>query len=200
MKHLHGFTRASLGALALCAAAVAASPSRALAATEAGDPDKPLPPPQRHFGFGATAGVYSGIGATVGGGGGFLKGWFTGGFLPVLVVANSRSPDRAVHVNYYNSFQINEDIGLRLFQRPRLEGLLLVGYKFNTVFGHGGGAGVGVIYDLSRRVGLAISGGLSIFPSAKDRLIRDQGYPSDRDPSIPPGLQGGANIGLVFFP
>jgi hypothetical protein len=142
----------------------------------------------------------AGNGVTMGGGGGFLRGWFTGGFMPIVVLANARTPDRAVRVNYYNSFQVNEDLAFRIFKRPRLDGSLLVGYKYNTVFGSGGGAGFGVMYDLTRRVALQISVALAVFPSAKDRLIRNQGYPNDRTPALTPALQGGGNIGLVFFP
>ena len=192
------FAVASL--LCLFFAAFAAFAARAAAAPPPADPAAPVPPGQRHFGVGGTAGIYSGFGATLGGGGDFLKGWFTGGFVPIVVFANARAADRAIRANYYSSFQINEDIALHLFQRPRLEGSLLLGYKYNTVFGHGGGAGIGVIYDLGRRVGLDVSAGLAIFPSAKDRLTRDQGYPTDRDPALTPALQGGANVGLVFFP
>ena len=187
----------------LLAAAVAlAAPTGARAAATAGETQTPAtpaqPPPQRRFGIGATAGVYSGFGATAGGGAGFLRGWFTGGFMPVVVFGNARTPDRAVRVNYYTSYQINEDIGLRVLARPRVEGMLLVGYKYNNVLGSGGGIGFGGIFDLSRRVGLQVSAGLALFPSAHDRL-RDRGYPDDRDPKLV-ALQGGANVGLVFFP
>jgi hypothetical protein len=155
---------------------------------------------QRRFGFGPTAGFLSGNGVVMGGGGDVVRGWFTGGYMPIVVFGNARTPDKAVRLNYYNSLQINEDLAFHLFRRPRLEGALLVGYKYNTVLGHGGGAGVGVLYDLDARVGLQIAVGLAVFPSAKDRLVRDHGYPTDRDPSFPPAIQGGGNIGLVFFP
>jgi hypothetical protein len=155
---------------------------------------------QRRFGFGPTVGFLSGSGVTVGGGGALVRGWFTGGFMPIVVFANTRTPDRAARINYYNSLQINEDLAFHLFQRPRVEGSLVLGYKYNTVFGHGGGAGLGVLYDLSAHVGLQIVVGVALFPSAKDRLVRDHGYPTDRDPSFPPAVQGGGNIGLVFFP
>ena len=155
---------------------------------------------QRRFGFGPTLGFLSGNGLTMGGGGDVVRGWFTGGFMPIVVFANARTPDKAPRFNYYNSLQINEDLAFHLFRRPRLEGALVVGYKFNTVLGHGGGAGLGVLYDLGARVGLQITVGLAVFPSAKDRLVRDHAYPTDRDPAFPPAIQGGGNIGLVFFP
>ena len=155
---------------------------------------------QRRFGFGPSLGVLAGNGVTMGGGGGFLRGWFTGGFMPIVVFSNGQASDKAVRLNYYNSFQVNEDLAFRIFQRPRLEGSLLVGYKYNTVWGSGGAAGLAIMYDLTRRVGLQASLGVAVFPSAKERLIRNQGYPNDRTPALPPALQGGGNVGLVFFP
>jgi len=183
--------------VALLAGSVAASSARA-----DGPPEDatPVPVSQRRFGFGPTVGFMSGSGVTLGGGGDLVRGWFTGGFMPIVVFANARTPDRAVRLNYYSSLQINEDLAFHLFQRPRVEGSLVVGYKYNTVFGHGGGAGLGILYDLNARVGLQIVLGVALFPSAKERLVRQHGYPADRDPSFPPALQGGGNIGLVFFP
>ena len=155
---------------------------------------------QRRFGFVPTAGFLAGAGVTMGGGGGFLRGWFTGGFMPIVVFANARTSDKAARLNYYNSFQVNEDLAFRIFQRPRLDGSLLVGYKYNTVLGSGGAVGLGIMYDLTRRVVLQLSAGVAVFPSAKDRLDRNQGYPSDRTPALTPALQGGGNVGLLFFP
>jgi hypothetical protein len=194
--------RARRPAIALLAAvlAVGVVTRSARAAPDTDDAATLVEPGQRRFGFGPSVGFLAGNGVTMGGGGGFLRGWFTGGFMPIVVFANARTPDKAVRVNYYNSFQVNEDLAFRIFQRPRLDGSLLVGYKYNTVFGSGGGAGLGIMYDLTRRVGLQISVGLAVFPSAKDRLVHNQGYPSDRTPALTPAIQGGGNIGLVFFP
>jgi hypothetical protein len=155
---------------------------------------------QRSFGLGPTLGFWSGAGGIVGGGGETVKGWLSGGYAPVLVFANDRTPEKKMRFNHYGAYQLNADLGLRLLRRDRVELGLLLGYKFNGVLGHGGGAGVRVIYDLSRHLGLEISGGLALFPSAQDRLDRDQGYPPDRKPALPTSLQGGANVGLVYFP
>jgi hypothetical protein len=103
-------------------------------------------------------------------------------------------------VNGYHAFQIGADLAVPVKRKARLEVSLVLGYKFNTVIGHGGGAGVGVVYDLSRHVALAIAFGLAIFPSAKDRLVQDHGYRLDRDPVLTPAIQGGGNLGLVFYP
>ena len=162
--------------------------------------DVPFAVSQRRFGFGPTLGFLSGNGVTIGGGGDVVRGWFTGSFMPILLFGHTRGVHQQQRFNYYNSLQINEDLAFHLFRRPRVEASLLVGYKYNTVLGHGGGAGLGFLYDLSARVALQITFGVAVFPAAKDRLIRDHGYPTDQDASVPPALQGGGNIGLVFFP
>jgi len=155
---------------------------------------------QRSFGLGATIGVWSGMGAIVGGGGERVKGWLAGGYAPVLVFANARTPDKAIRFNAYNGYQLNGDLEIVVMKRPRTEVGVLLGYKFNSVIGHGGGAGVGVLYDLGPKIALDLTGGVAIFPSAKDRLDRDFAYPTDRSPGLTPAIQGGANIGLIFYP
>ena len=179
---------------------VLATVSSAAAAATAEDSDATAPPGQRRFGVGATAGVYAGTGITMGGGGRLLKGWFSAGYIPVLVFANARTNDHAMRFNYYTSYQINEDLALHLLTLPRVELALIIGYKYNTVLRHGGGIGVGGAYALGRRVGLQMSAGVALFPHAKDHLDHDQGYPVDRVPALTPALQGGVNVGLVFFP
>jgi hypothetical protein len=192
----HPFPRASGLLVALLIGALGSS---AWAGAPPED-DVPFVVSQRRFGFGPTLGFLSGSGLTMGGGGDVVRGWFTGGFMPILLFGHTRGSNQDLHFNYYSSLQINEDLAFHLFRRPRVEGSLLVGYKYNTVLGHGGGAGLGIVYDLGARVGLQINLGVAVFPSAKDRLIRDHGYPIDRDASFPPAIQGGGNIGLVFFP
>jgi hypothetical protein len=171
----------------------------ARAGTANGEGEGTLQAGQRAFGVGVTVGVWSGAGLTFGGGSDAVKGWATAGYAPVLVFANAKA-DKALRFNYYSAYQLGADLAIPLKKRPRLELSLLLGYRFNSVLGHGGGAGVGVIYDLGRRVGLALSGGLTVFPSAQDRLDRNQGYPSDRDPALSTAIQSGANLGLIFFP
>jgi hypothetical protein len=155
---------------------------------------------QRSIGVGATIGVWSGIGGIVGGGGDRVKGWLSGGYAPVLVFANARTPDKAVRFNAYNGYQLNGDLEIVAMKRARTEVGILLGYKFNSVIGHGGGAGVGVLYDLGPKIALDLSGGVAIFPAAKDRLDRNFAYPTDRSPGLTPVIQGGANLGLIFYP
>ena len=181
-----------------------AAPLIAVLASSAGVRAEPVPvasqDAQRSIGLGATIGVWSGIGGIVGGGGDRVKGWLAGGYAPVLVFANARTPDKAVRFNAYNGYQINGDLEIVAMKRARTEVGVLLGYKFNSVIGHGGGAGVGVLYDLGAKMALDLSGGLAIFPSAKDRLDRNFAYPTDRSPGLTPVIQGGANLGLIFYP
>jgi hypothetical protein len=155
---------------------------------------------QRSVGFGATIGVWSGLGAIVGVGGDRVKGWVAGGYAPVLVFANARTPDKAVRFNAYNAYQLNGDLEIVAMKRARTEVGVLLGYKFNSVIGHGGGAGVGVLYDLGPKIALDLAGGLAVFPSAQDRLDRNFAYPTDRSPALSPAIQGGLNLGLIFYP
>ena len=55
-----------------------------------------------------------------------------------------------------------------------------------------------ITYDFSRTVVGFGSYELSFFPQAQDQLT-NAGYPTDRDASLP-WLQGGINVGLMFFP
>jgi len=153
---------------------------------------------QRNFGGGPVVGLWSGAGALVGGGSEIAKVWLSGGYMPILVFANAKT-DRALRFNGYNSAQINGDVTLRVSKGDRAELSLLFGYKFNTVIGHGGGAGLQIHSDLREHLAFTVMVGLALFPSALDRLHQDHGYPYDRDPKFP-WLQGGASFGLLFYP
>jgi hypothetical protein len=155
---------------------------------------------QRAFGAGATIGFWAGAGLVAGGGSERVKGWVTAGYAPVLVFANAKTADKAVKFNGYSALQVGADLGLPFMTRERLELSLVLGYRFNTVVGHGGGAGARVLYDLTSRLALGLVGGLEVFPQAKRRLDEDQQYPADRTPALTPALQGGLSVELIWFP
>lgn len=192
---------ALLAAAPFAAGAQVAGPADTAVPGEAAAPAMEAVPVagQRSFGLGPTIGFWSGAGAIAGGGGETVKAWVSGGYAPVLVFSNARTADKAMRFNYYSAYQLNGDVTVRLMRRARAELGLLLGYKYNSVIGHGGGAGARLLYDLSARTALEISGGLAVFPSAQDRLDR-RGYPSDRVPGITPALQGGVGVGLLVFP
>jgi hypothetical protein len=154
---------------------------------------------QRQLGLGPLVGSWSGAGLSACAGLGPVKVWASGGYLPLLIFGNATA-DKAVRFNYYGSYQLGGDVAVRVRDHDRVGLDLRLGYRFNSVLGHGGSAGVGVLYDLSRRVGLDFSAGLSIFPSGRDRLVREQGYPLDRTPALTPDLQAGGNVALVIYP
>lgn len=185
----------------LAALLLAAAPAGALSAEPGGaGVEVSRTSGQRSFGLGPTLGFWAGAGGIVGGGSETVKGWLSGGYAPVLVFANARTPGKELRFDYYGAYQLGGDVTVRLLARERTELALLLGYKFNSVLGHGGGGGIRILHDLGPRYALELSAGLAVFPSAQDRLDRDHAYPTDREPAITPALQGGANIGLVVFP
>ncbi|GAO01189.1 hypothetical protein [Anaeromyxobacter sp. PSR-1] len=200
--------RSAIAALLLVAlapaAATGAEPGAAPAAGAAGVLEAPAAvaatPGQRSFGVGPTLGFWSGAGLIAGGGTGRLKGWVSGGYAPVMVFSNERTPERDLRFDYYNAYQLNGDVSLRVNGPSTTEIALLAGYKYNGVLGHGAGGGVRVLFDVGPRTAVELSFGLAVFPDAMDRLERDHAYPADRDPGITPALQGGANLGLLVFP
>lgn len=153
---------------------------------------------QRNFGFGPTLGLMTGAGGLFGGGGELIKAWVSGGYMPVLIFANEHET-KAFRYNGFNAAQVNSDITVRIVHHDRADVSLLGGYKYNTILGNGGGGGLLVQYDLGPRLAIVGMVGVSVFPSAKDHLVNDHGYPTDRDPSLP-WLQGGLNGALVIFP
>src|SRR5215467_8969018 len=152
---------------------------------------------QRTTGFGPTISLYSGLGGLVALGTSDVELWLSGGYMPVLIFANERNSTKDVRTNYYTTAQANADVAIRvLHPSSRLDVFAMLGYKFNTVLGHGLGAGVAVRYDLSATVAALLQiWGFSIFPQATtDRLVTDHDYPTDRDPVLP-WLAGGTGVG-----
>lgn len=169
---------------------------------EAPPPPPPPAPPrgQRTLGVGATLGSWAGAGLVAGGGGRSVKGWVTAGYAPVLVFSNAKTASKSIRFNGYSAFQVGADLGVPVVTRERSEVSLLLGYKYNTVLGHGGGAGVRILYDRSPRLALAVAVGVAIFPEAERRLDEHQHYPTDREPGLTPAVQGGLTLELIWFP
>lgn len=153
---------------------------------------------QRTFGFGPTLGLQSGTGAIVAIGSPFGV-LLSGGYVPVLTGATQHET-RAPEYDIYSSAQINVELTLVPWHPSPKSALgIVAGYKYNTVLGHGGGAGVSWRYDLGRKAAFfGIIGG-SLFPGAEHELITHHGYPTDRDLIIP-WLQGGFNAGIMVYP
>jgi hypothetical protein len=160
--------------------------------------------PARHFGgqrvlgFGPSLGFYSGSGATLGVGS-FVGVWISGGYMPILISGNDKQT-QAAGFEFYNSAQVGADLAIVPWRPGKRSSFGLIGgYKFNSVLGHGGGGGATFSYDVGAKLALVVLAGVNVFPSAEQRLLENQGYPRDREAAFP-WLQGGANLGLVFYP
>jgi hypothetical protein len=159
------------------------------------------PPPvagQRMVGLGPTLGLQVGTGALIalGSPAGVL---LSGGYMPILTTANQHET-AAAEFRIYSSAQLNADVAITPWHpSPRSALGVVFGYKFNTLLGHGGGAGVSWAYDLGRKCAFFGLIGASVFPRAEHELIADHGYPTDRD-LVLPWLQGGFNAGLMVYP
>jgi hypothetical protein len=154
--------------------------------------------PVRSFAIGPIAGVYSGFGAAA-----LLRAepvglWLSGGYMPLLIVG-SESTSNATRFNFHSSVQMNADAVIGpVSRRGHTDLSLVVGYRYNSVLGHGVGAGIAIEIGIAEHWAATVLVGPSIFPSAESHLD-DHGYPSDRDASLP-WLQGGAGVTLAFVP
>jgi hypothetical protein len=122
----------------------------------------------------------------------------SGGDMPLFIVGNE-SISNATQFDFLSSVQVNADgvIG-PVSRRGRTDLSLVVGYRHNSVLGHGAGAGIAIEIGIAEHWTAAVLVGPSIFPSAESQLD-DHGYPSDRYAALP-WLQGGASIPLAFAP
>ena len=153
---------------------------------------------QRWLGVGAEIGA-SGIGAAVHAGTGTIGLYLTAGVMPIFVAGNKQDELRTPTFDLYRSFELTAD-GYALLAQPTPNTAigLCAGYSHNTLLGDGGNLGVALRHELGEKVALTLFGGLVYFPKAKDQLVMHQ-YPSNVDPMLPQ-LQGGINVGLVFYP
>jgi hypothetical protein len=154
--------------------------------------------PVRSLAVGPIAGIYSGFGAAA-----LLRAepvglWLSGGYMPLLIVG-SESTSNATQFDFHSSVQVNADgvIG-PVSRRGRTDLSLVVGYRYNSVLGHGVGAGIAIEIGIAAHWAATVLVGPSLFPSAESHLD-DHGYPSDRDASLP-WLQGGAGVTVAFLP
>jgi hypothetical protein len=190
--------RILLAACALTTTLAVARPAPAQTHQEETEPAPPHYGGQRGFGLGPAIGFGTGAGGIVNLALPPIGLWLSGGYVPVFVFGNEQV-GRALTFDLFNSAQANADISFMPWHSdPHLDFGILAGYHYNTVLGNGAGAGGILTMDLGRVVALVASVELQAFPDATGRL-RAQGYPGDRDPSMP-WLQGGASVGLLAYP
>ncbi len=173
-------------------------------AARAGDepPAKPrFDTSQRNLGFFADIGAYSGFG------GGVRAGTRTAGvegsygWLPILI-ALQNTPADSPHFEFFSTGQANAAVYWLFFKPgPRADAGLTLGWKYDTLLGHGAGVGGYAQVDLTRALALHVYGGLSIYPRGEPRLRDTAAIPDDAGFAFPsPNFQLGAGGGLVLFP
>jgi hypothetical protein len=199
------FGAAGLGALASVLALTVvtfASPARAQ------EDSGPEPQGPRHFGADRTFGIGPSLGMANGAGGMIALGMppgtvpasllVTGAYNPIEIWGKAHDGGR-VTVDSYSSWQVGGDIELQAWHAgTRYDFGPLAGYRYNSVLGHGAGAGFALHADLSAETVVFFSIEMVAYPQAQSRLASVQ-YPTDRD-AILPWLEGGANVGLLFYP
>jgi hypothetical protein len=162
----------------------------------------PAPEPvrgQRFVGIGAELGFNTGIGPALHLGLPRFGLYVAAGLMPVFVVGNKQDSTRSVTFDVYRAFDVNADFYAMFIKgSPGTDLGLSAGYSGNTFLGNGFNLGIALRYDLSAKVAGTIFGGFEYFPDAHNHLLM-HAYPSTNDP-LHPGIQGGANFGLVFYP
>ncbi len=154
---------------------------------------------QRNLGLAAEIGFSTGLGAALHLGSPKLGLYVAGGVLPVFVFGNEKTPSRSMTFDAYGAAAVNADFYAMFLQpSPRSTVGVSGGYSYSTLLGSGANLGVAIRYDLATKLAFSAFGGLTIYPDAEDRLV-EHGYPATQDPATPQ-VQGGVNVGLVFYP
>ena len=154
---------------------------------------------QRNLGIAAEIGFSTGLGAALHLGSPTLGLYVAGGVLPVFVFGNEKTSSRSMTFDAYGAAAVNADFYAMFLQpSPRSAVGVSGGYSYSTLLGSGANLGVAIRYDLATQLAFSAFGGLTIYPDAEDRLV-EHGYPATQDPASPQ-IQGGVNVGLVFYP
>ncbi|HET7506700.1 MAG TPA: hypothetical protein VFK02_37020 [Kofleriaceae bacterium] len=173
--------------------------------------DEPPPPPsstppaeqpirgQRSIGIGAEAGFSTGVGGALHLGMSQYGLYVSSGLVPLLIFGNKKDASRSLTFDVYGAVELNTDAYLMFLEGPRSDVGICAGYSGNTVLGNGFNIGIAVRYDLAEKIAFTIFGGFEVFPGAADHLTA-HGYPSAMQDAAVPYLQGGANLGIVFYP
>ena len=126
-----------------------------------------------------------------------------GGWNPVTILASDPDTFQARSFHIFSTGQLTADAFALPFEGT--PGVLIGvagGYRYNTLLGHGFGAGVEIQIARSRHVGWHIHGGLNYFPDGESNLIREKHLPADSQFNFPfgAGLQGGVSFGIALIP
>jgi hypothetical protein len=146
---------------------------------------------QRNFAFGAQLGAYVPSGLSLQLGSPDVALGLSGGFMPIIFNEKPNS------IGFLVSGEAEGALLIRLANVAGTTPMgLRLGYRYNTVLGHGIGLGGYAERRLTKVVALVGSYGLTIYPNAFDG-IRDEGH----DPFGAAGvIGGGLSVGLLFYP
>lgn len=178
-----------LSLLSFVALAVSSSPARA-------DDGQRSPA----LGIAADIGFYNGVGAGGQVTAGMLGLRATAGWNLVLVTAGDEAEVDSIHA--FSTGQLNADLLLLPIQpRPGVQLGAALGYKYNTLLGHGVGLAFDAQLARSRSLSWHLIGGVAYYPSGDER-VRDREDLSGSDLNFPfgSGLQSGASFGITFHP
>lgn len=142
-----------------------------------------------------SAGQYAGFGGGIGIGTRHLGARAMVGWAPLLVLTSGS------HVDFYSGFQLGPDLYYRLIEpRPRTDIGATIGYRYNSLLGHGIAAGGYAEVLLNRALDLNVSFGLLVFPDGEDHLRSEEGIPGASFSFPGPAVNVGLSVGLAFFP
>jgi hypothetical protein len=163
------------------------------------------PPPrqkiaQRSFAILALAMPYDGFGFGVRALGPRIGLDLSAGFRPVLA-SYSTDASKFPELALISAYQLNAALYLGLY-RPNLRTDLGVslGYKYNTLLGHGVGAAFYLKRELGRHFAFLLFVGPAVFPRAEHAIRKQTGWLAG---SVSSGIawhQGGLGVSLAYFP
>jgi hypothetical protein len=155
------------------------------------------PEPLTGFGVGAQLGFFNPSGFALRGGYGPVAIEAAAGF---AVTALTWGSDRNPELKFIAPFEVSPQLLLGdIALTKTLHGSFRVGYRYNVLLGHGGtfGGQIARRWDHWQLEGLW---GISVFTQAAQRL-RDKGtVPPDTSFNIPPALQYGLTVGIMYYP
>ncbi|MEO8702389.1 MAG: hypothetical protein ABI867_20255 [Kofleriaceae bacterium] len=121
----------------------------------------------------------------------------TAGWNPIIFATDDKMTDD-VDLHGFHTAQINADVFVQGFDISRTGRLALaLGYRYNTLLGHGGAAGIDAQLHRSANFGWHVYGGVAVFPQGVDRIEREKGLANVPDAT---GVEAGLAFGVTFLP
>jgi hypothetical protein len=202
---------ASLLALAAVSTPLARAQEGAPAATspqplpEAGVAPRPPSPARGIFGVGAQAGFFGGSGASLQLGTAAAGLRLAAGWAPIFLAytepSSTAGSNPALKLKAYSSLVVAPDLYLRLTAVRGVTAIgLQAGYRYSTVLGSGGAAGVYVQHPVGGKLDLLFAGGVLVFPDGETQLKEKKDLSNADFGFIGPNFSFGISAGILFFP